>query len=105
MWILLLTLLVACGDDDAYLCDTSYQVTWEGWGDGFFSTYCRSCHSSTTEERNGAPEGVDFDTLDDVILWLDSIERVVLDEGSMPVGGGVYEDDLLLLEALLKCEL
>ena len=59
----------------------------------------------TSSDRLGAPEGIDFDTEEDLITWRDSVERVVLENQTMPVGGGVYEEDLLLLEMLLSCGL
>ena len=74
-WIL--TLLLACAEPDAG--DTSscgaedHPVTWDGYTRGFFLTYCAACHSSSATERYGAPEGVDFDTPQQV---LDQAERV-----------------------------
>ena len=108
---MILALLIGCGraEEDtseptpAPGCEDAYSVTWESWGDGFFATYCRSCHSIAATDRLGAPAGVDFDTADDLLFWSDAVRRTVLEEQSMPVGGGVYEDDLLLLEMLLDC--
>ena len=54
---------VAASDE----CASAPPVTWDNWGDGFFSTYCRGCHSSTTTVRNGAPEAFNYDTVDEVI--------------------------------------
>ena len=90
------------GDDTASAdCEVEVPVTWNGWAGGFFATYCRSCHSVSTPNRQGAPEGVDFDTQSDVDRQLDAIWRTVLDQQRMPVGGGVYPDDLVLLEQYL----
>jgi hypothetical protein len=86
---------------DACDLDPEYDVTWEGWAGGFFATYCRSCHSITTPDRQGAPEGVDFDTQANVDRQLDAVWRVVLEDERMPVGGGVFPDDLLLLRHYL----
>jgi uncharacterized membrane protein len=108
---LLLPLLLACGEDPvtedsvADPCDSAYPVTWANWAEGFFTNYCRACHSSGTAERYGAPEGVDFDTLDDVLRWRERIEIRTLEMQDMPVGGGVYEEDLELLRVWLDCEL
>ena len=90
-------------EDTAGPCAAAPAVSWSGWGEGFFITWCQACHSATTAERNGAPEGVDFDTAAEVLRWRDQIDRVVLSEGSMPVGGGLSDDDLALLELLLWC--
>lgn len=79
--------------------------TWQSWGAGFFANYCRSCHSVDAPYRYSAPEGVDFDTLEQVRQWEASIRTLVLEERTMPVGGGVPEADLLGLEAFLACGL
>ncbi|MCB9778586.1 MAG: hypothetical protein H6742_08500 [Alphaproteobacteria bacterium] len=117
--VLLLLLTLACGEpasdtgaggidsagSTSEICQDAPQVSWAGWADGFFQGYCRSCHSSTTPDRRGAPEGVDFDTLDQVREQADLVRWSVIEEGRMPVGGGVYEDDLYLLEVFLDCTL
>ncbi len=108
MWFLLTFLACtgAPGDSGvASVCIDAPAVTWVSFGDGFFSTYCRSCHSAETQDRFGAPEGIDFDTPDQVRTFTESIRRVTLTDGTMPVGGGVYEDDLILLGYLLDCGL
>ncbi|MEE2751024.1 MAG: hypothetical protein VX519_06315 [Myxococcota bacterium] len=84
-------------------CESPLGVTWESYGQGFFQTYCNACHSSTTEARNGAPEGVDFDQASVTAAFEERIRVRVLEEHSMPVGGGVPEEDLVLLEDLLVC--
>ena len=86
-------------------CAEAYPVTWENWADGFFLTYCRACHSSTTTDRQGAPEGLDFDTLNQVRDQAVAIEDAVLIGLRMPVGGGVFPDDLTLLADFLACGL
>lgn len=104
--------LLACQDPETTTetekpveCAAAPQVTYENWGKGFFLTWCGACHTSTAQQRNGAPEGVDFDTLSDIREWKDRIDVRVLDEQTMPLGGGVYEEDLELLEVFLACGL
>lgn len=87
------------------ICDTGLDVTWSNWGAGFFRSYCTSCHSVNTEDRWGAPEGINFDTQEDVTQWMDSIRNAVLVNSTMPVGGGVYDEDLALLDRFLTCGL
>ncbi|MCP4806071.1 MAG: hypothetical protein GY913_06585 [Proteobacteria bacterium] len=77
--------------------------TWHHFGEGFFRTWCQSCHSSTTPDRSGAPEALDYETYDQVLAGADTIRDAVLVRGSMPLGGGVYPQDLELLEAFLDC--
>ncbi len=47
--------------------------------------------------------GVDFDTMDAVIAQTGRIRARTIDEQTMPVGGGVSQDDLSLLAAWLDC--
>lgn len=77
--------------------------TWDTWGEGFFVTWCQSCHSRTTPQRAGAPAGVDFDHAGDVRQQAAAIRRTVLDAQSMPLGGGLDEQDRADLDLLLRC--
>jgi hypothetical protein len=87
------------------LCEEGYDLSWSNFGQGFFLTYCNSCHSEASPNRFGAPEGVDFDTETQALAWRDRLEIVVLEEESMPLGGGVFTDDLYLFEIYLECGL
>lgn len=101
-------LLLACTGapaDTADPCADVPAVTWSSWGQGFFRTYCTSCHSADAVDRAGAPEGVDLDTVDDVRAYEAAIRRTVLETGTMPVGGGVPDDDAYLLDLFLRCGL
>ena len=77
--------------------------TWAGFGEAFFAGRCASCHAATAPDRFGAPDGVSFDTEEQVILLLDSVQRVILDDASMPPGGGLHEDELRELAWYLDC--
>jgi uncharacterized membrane protein len=108
MWMML---WLACGggegsdestDSGAPLPD-SCDVRWDAWANGFFATYCRSCHSETSPHRYDAPEGVDMDDLDDVRTWSERIRIRVLDDETMPVGGGVPQSELTRLDEWLDC--
>lgn len=84
-------------------CERAPGVTWDAWGQGFFLTWCTSCHSRAATDRHGAPDGVDFDTWEDVQTWRSAIRTRVLDEATMPVGGGLYDEDRALLDVMLTC--
>lgn len=106
----MLLLLWACVDgpvsDTAAAClsDTDpAAVTWGNWGEDFFTSYCDSCHSVRTRDRHGAPATALFDTEAQVLARLDRIRARVLEEQTMPLGGGVFPDDLILLAAFLEC--
>lgn len=109
--MLLLAALLACGDkggDDtaASACDSlEYDVNWANFGDGFFGNYCRACHSVYAPERYGAPEGIDFDTIEDVRTYAGMIRSAVIENQTMPVGGGVYDQDMEFLGYFLECGL
>lgn len=102
-------LLIACANQDKAVesadpcADATYHLTWANWGDGFFANYCRACHSVNAPDRFDAPEGINFDTVEDVAQWNDLIRTAVLVDGTMPVGGGVYETDLEFLDIFLAC--
>lgn len=101
-------LLAACGKDgagdDTGFCGTAPVVTYANFGEGFMTQNCQSCHASTASNRNGAPDQVVFDTLDDVLGQADRIlARSVGDDATMPPSGGVSEDDRYLLEVWLTC--
>ena len=86
-------------------CDGAYNLTWDNWGSSFFATYCDSCHAASAPNRFGAPDYATFDTEDEARNWAGAIRTTVLEDATMPLGGGVYEDDLFLLEIYLDCDL
>lgn len=105
---MLLLFILGCVGEPSSLSDTGCSsadgLTWDGWGSGFMTTYCRACHSADSPDRRGAPVGVDFDTFEDVLQWSGPIRSRVIEEQTMPVGGGIIEDDLRRLEAFLDCQ-
>ncbi|MFN7142175.1 MAG: hypothetical protein ACK4YP_00240 [Myxococcota bacterium] len=103
--LLLLACTGAAPADTADPCADTPAVTWSSWGQGFFRTYCTSCHSVGAVDRAGAPDAVNFDTVDDVRTYEAAVRRTVLETGTMPVGGGVPDDDAYLLDVFLRCGL
>lgn len=110
MRTLTLALLLGCADKneesggDSSFCGTAPTVTWDTWGAGFVTESCQSCHASTSPDRNGAPDGVVFDTEEDVAARASLILAVATgDAPTMPPEGGVSEDDRALLEIWLTC--
>jgi hypothetical protein len=97
--------MLACGPEaDTDDC-TESDPTWNDWGAGFFASYCRPCHSESTPDRYGAPEGLDFDTWDQVRAAQAQIRGAVLDRETMPVGGGVPDIEKDRLDRFLSCGL
>ncbi len=95
-------LLLACeAGSDSGVSDC--VVTWDGWADGFFTTYCQSCHAAQSPDRHGAPEGSNMESEADIASWADRISVRVLEEGTMPIGGGIPAAELVLLERYLEC--
>ena len=104
---MILALLAACTgapaeETGADTCASS-TVTWEGWTEDFFTTYCDACHGARAPERYGAPESVVFDTEAQVIAQIARVRVRVLEEQTMPLGGGVFEEDLVLLREWIEC--
>jgi hypothetical protein len=108
-------LLLPLGCDDHLLghsadtppCLTEPSLTWENFGQKTLKQYCVSCHSDLSEgtERNGAPDGVNFNTWDDAILWADRILVRVLEDSTMPPAQGMDDAEKGQLEEWLHCEL
>ncbi len=105
-------LLLACtgstgsdsGVETTDACDDAPVVTWDNFGDGFVTENCQTCHSSTTENRNGAPPTVVFDTREETLAQADAILRAVTsDAPTMPPQGGVSDDDRTLVSYWLTC--
>lgn len=82
-------------------CGDPTGLSWDAFGAGFFRTYCTACHSSTTPDRHGAPPGVDLDTEEAVRALGPRVRARTLDAQTMPVGGGVLEEDRVLLDRYL----
>lgn len=82
MALLLAASGAACGPQD---CAESDAV-WAGDAEAFFADYCLECHSSALagDDRNDAPEGVDFDTY--ALLAAQDLEGVAtqIELGYMP---------------------
>lgn len=82
-------------------CGDPTGLSWDAFGAGFFRTYCTACHSSTTPDRHGAPVGVDLDSEEGVRALAPRVRARTLEEQTMPVGGGVLEEDRVLLDRYL----
>ena len=91
--ILLALGLLACSEDDPICAEEEHAheetpsgascngstLTYENFGRQFMEDYCTSCHSSSLEgeaARNCAPSNHNFDTLDEIILYLHHIDEM-----------------------------
>jgi uncharacterized membrane protein len=85
-------------------CNGAPVTTWDNFGAGFVTENCQACHASTAADRQGAPEGVVFDTEEDVWRAAPAILTMATgEEPLMPPRGGVPEDDRYRLEVWLTC--
>lgn len=64
---------------------------------------CLPCHSANVvgDERRDAPEGVDFDTEDDLREHLEGIRESVVRDGWMPPAASLSECDRRLVDRYL----
>ena len=87
-------------------CPPETFLSFQNFGSGFMSEYCVGCHSSQipANMRQGAPEGVDFDSLDKVRSHAAAIYlRAGDDYATMPPAGGPDRDGRILLGEWLAC--
>ena len=114
--LLLAAGLLACADGDegggptprGIDCDERFpSLSWENYGHGAMDEHCAGCHSSLlrSEQRNNAPLGVDLDTLEGAMEWADRALVRTVDEGTMPPGATLTDEDALLMEEWLVCDL
>lgn len=85
-------------------CADGTELTWADAGP-VFAEHCADCHSSTLsgDARQGATEGVDFDTPDAArspafLAWSQ------IWTGAMPEGDAMEDVDALLLWEWLSCD-
>ncbi len=109
-----LTLLPACKEEDPVdsgliaedaACEHEVLVTWEHGGKSFFLSHCTSCHSTTSPNRWGAPEYLNYDTLDGVVEAQHNIRQAALWDEVMPPGYPLEDDEREVLASLLDCGL
>ncbi|MED5370988.1 MAG: hypothetical protein VX899_08255 [Myxococcota bacterium] len=96
----MILLLLACSSPPE--CDTG-TPTWDGEVRDLLITHCQACHAEDTPNRYGAPEGSSFDTEADAIAWADRIRVRVVEDQTMPPGGGMEADEIAAVEAWLDC--
>ena len=91
--------------DTAAFPDTTVDcdASWDAWASGFFTSYCQSCHSQTSDTRHGAPAGIDFDNREDAVTWSERVRIRVIADQTMPLGGGVTSDEIERLDTWLLC--
>ena len=95
--LLLVCFGLACGGE----CES--VPSYEDWTQGFLKSKCQSCHSTQTLYRYNAPENIFFDDYEDALEHIEAIRSSVLERETMPPGGGLSEDEKILLEQWLEC--
>lgn len=103
-------LLLACGagasdGPDTADCAHDYVVTWESGGESLFRSYCVSCHASSAVDRHGAPEYLNYDTLEGVREASHAIREAALWDQVMPPGYPLEEEQREVLASFLDCGL
>ena len=103
-------LLVACASPtdtgaDTAACGHEVPITWENGGEALFLSYCRSCHSEGTSDRHGAPDYLNYDTLEGVRAAARNIRQAALWDQVMPPGYPLSDEDSETLASFLDCGL
>lgn len=87
-------------------CPEDSFLTWDNFGSPFMDTWCNGCHGAGLPDgmRQGAPIGIDFDTLEDVRAQDDRIWARAGDQNdTMPPIGGPHEEERAMLGEWLAC--
>jgi uncharacterized membrane protein len=72
--------LAACGGEDdnssGASCPTGSTLTYDTFGKQFITDFCVKCHTvAKVKPDRKAPEGVNFDTMEDIIKWAEDIDE------------------------------
>lgn len=104
---LILTMLASCGTELGEPVDPPCNMlSYENFGEPFVLDWCRGCHSSALPEdmRQGAPVGVDFDTLDRVRAWRTKMTaRISGAAPTMPPAAGPSQEEREMMVEWLQC--
>lgn len=107
IWLLACTGTDGGGDTAAAvdpMCADAPVVTYETFGAGFLAENCQSCHASTATDREGAPDHVTFDTVEDVWKHRTRVLGLAASEApTMPPLGGTTAEDRERLRIWLTC--
>lgn len=107
--MLILLLSAACSqpaDTGAVVCGThSPTLGYSNFGEGFLLEHCAGCHSSMlpADARQGAPVGVDLDSLDLAREWSERSKIRTVTELTMPPGGGPSDEERLWFSEWIDC--
>ena len=81
---------------EARPCPSGSILTYQDFGQPFFRDWCTGCHSAdlAAQDRQGAPVGIDFDSLAGIRTHLDDIWSHAADQNALmpPVGSPSSED-------------
>ena len=88
------------------VCPEDSVVTWESFAESFITTRCLACHTENHSgtDRQGAPEGIDFDSYEAVVAHASRVAAVATGSSpTMPPADGVEEADRARLAEWLAC--
>jgi uncharacterized membrane protein len=99
---------VHCGDrlEDQACPDVGTDLTYDNFGQAFFSAHCNECHAAVVKDRQGAPPSFVFDTREQIVDHIDRIfVRSAGDNTSMPPGpDDPPEEERAALAEWLACD-
>ncbi len=82
------------GKPTGTVCPTTQTLTYDNFGKEFMQTYCLRCHSAsvTGEERQGAPDDHNFDTVEEIRALAEHMDELA-GAGPDAVNTSMPEDD------------
>ncbi len=96
------------GPTDTGVVDPCHDslATWENVAKPFLDNWCTACHSSEVSgvDRQGAPEGIDFDRWELAAPFAQLIRSSALVDGPrMPPAGGTQADERAAVDEWVEC--
>jgi uncharacterized membrane protein len=103
--IIALVLCCASSDEDAFLDtqdDLCEVVHYNNFGEAFMVQNCLGCHHPESNNRQGAPQDVVLDNLDNIVQYNERIQ-IRIEEQTMPPQGGLSESNREMAILWLDC--
>ena len=103
---MIVVLFLSCATPESVQFDTQSDfcsaVQYHNFGASFMVQNCLGCHHPESTNRQGAPEDVALERLENIIEYKERIQ-IRIEDQSMPPQGGLKEEDRNMAIQWLDC--